>query len=177
MLTNKTFPTTSHPIKTTCIVEWRRGIPGRRQVVSFPPALTNLSVLLPLECSNRHHLQTKTSSNGRSNPVWVPGLRIDPLHLLAGCRKRRLNQTPLGLRPPWPHRITDNGLEWKREHSEEGPLMGTLPQELSSLQLTSEPVMVQRKKKPTEVPGENRKKHHITVRDLLRFLTSSQRFW
>jgi len=20
--------------------------------------------------------------------VWVPGLRIDPLHLLAGCRKR-----------------------------------------------------------------------------------------
>jgi len=34
-----------------------------------------------------------------------------------------------------------------REHSEEGPLMGTLPQELSSLQLTGEPVMVQRKKK------------------------------
>jgi len=21
-------------------------------------------------------------------PVWVPGVRIDPLHLLAGCRKR-----------------------------------------------------------------------------------------
>jgi len=29
-----------------------------------------------------------------------------------------------------------------------GPLVGTLPQELSFLQLTGEPVMVQRKKKP-----------------------------
>jgi len=24
----------------------------------------------------------------RMNPVWVPRLRIDPLHLLAGCCKR-----------------------------------------------------------------------------------------
>jgi len=41
-------------------------------------------------------------------------------------------------------------MDWsKREHSEEGPLVGTLPQELSSLQLTGKPVMVQRKKKPS----------------------------
>jgi len=31
-------------------------------------------------------------------PVWVPGLRIDPLRLLAECRKRRLYQAPLNLR-------------------------------------------------------------------------------
>jgi len=30
-------------------------------------------------------------------PVWVPGLRIDPLLFLAGCRKRRLNQTKLDI--------------------------------------------------------------------------------
>jgi len=30
-------------------------------------------------------------------------------------------------------------------------------------------------RRPTEAPKENRKKHHITVRDLLRFLTSSRR--
>jgi len=32
---------------------------------------------------------------------------------------------------------------------EEGPLVGILPQELSFLQLAGEPVMVQRKKKPS----------------------------
>jgi len=31
-------------------------------------------------------------------PVRVPGLRIDPLRLLAKCRKRWLNQVPLNLR-------------------------------------------------------------------------------
>jgi len=32
------------------------------------------------------------------NPVWVPRVRIDPLRLLAGCRKRRLNQAPVNFR-------------------------------------------------------------------------------
>jgi len=31
-------------------------------------------------------------------------------------------------------------------------------------------------RRPMEVPEENRKKHHITVRDLLKYLTSSRRF-
>jgi len=35
------------------------------------------------------------------------------------------------------------------EHTEEGFLVGTLSQELSSFQLKGEPVMVQRKKKPS----------------------------
>jgi len=42
--------------------------------------------------------------------VWLPGVRIDPLCLLAGCRKWRLNQAPLNVRA-WPHLITDDGLE------------------------------------------------------------------
>jgi len=31
-------------------------------------------------------------------PMWVPELRIDPLRLLTGCHKRRLNQACLNLR-------------------------------------------------------------------------------
>jgi len=42
--------------------------------------------------------------------VWVAGVRIDPLHFLAGCRKRRLNQAPLNLHA-WPHLINGDGLE------------------------------------------------------------------
>jgi len=39
-----------------------------------------------------------TKADGRLfHPVWVPGLRIDPLRLLARCRKRRLNQAALNL--------------------------------------------------------------------------------
>jgi len=44
------------------------------------------------------------------------------------------------------------------EHSEEGPLVGTLPQELSSSQLTGEPVMVQRKKKPSGARQKRQRK-------------------
>jgi len=43
-----------------------------------------------------------TMKNGatvpRMNPRVGPGLRIDPLRLLAGCRKRRLSQALLNLR-------------------------------------------------------------------------------
>jgi len=46
-----------------------------------------------------------------SSPVWVSGLRIEPLRFLTGCRKRRVNlQAPLNLRA-WPHLISDVGLE------------------------------------------------------------------
>jgi len=41
---------------------------------------------------------------------------------------------------------------------EEGPLVGTLPQELSSLQPTGEPVMVQKKKKPSGAQWKRLKK-------------------
>jgi len=50
---------------------------------------------------------------------------------------------------------------------EEGPLVGTLQQELSCLQLTGKPVMVQRKKKPSGAQRKclwKQKKHHITVK-------------
>jgi len=41
---------------------------------------------------------------------------------------------------------------------EEGPLVGTLPQELGSLQLPDEPVMVQRKKKPSDARRKRQRK-------------------
>jgi len=41
---------------------------------------------------------------------------------------------------------------------EEGSLVGTLPQELSSMQLTGEPVMVQRKKKPSSARWKRQRK-------------------
>jgi len=41
--------------------------------------------------------------------------------------------------------------------------VGTLPQELSSLQLTAEPVMVQRKKKPSDAQRKRLKKQKKTI--------------
>jgi len=39
----------------------------------------------------------------------VAGFRIDPLHFLAGCRKKRIHPgTP---QSPWPHPNSDDGLE------------------------------------------------------------------
>jgi len=41
-------------------------------------------------------------------------------------------------------------MDWsERKHSAERPFVETFQKELSSLQLTGEPVMVQRKKKPS----------------------------
>jgi len=64
----------------------------------------------------RRHLNTiRMGTNGTHRsllppPVWVPGVRIDPLRLLAGCRKRRLNQAPLNIRA-WLHPNGDDDLE------------------------------------------------------------------
>jgi len=40
---------------------------------------------------------TQYCTTAHTDPVWAPGLRTDTLCLLAGCRKRRLNQAPLNL--------------------------------------------------------------------------------
>jgi len=48
--------------------------------------------------NNMHHfMEPSLNVFVMPPPVCVSGLRIDPLHLLAGCRKRRLNQAPLNL--------------------------------------------------------------------------------
>jgi len=50
-------------------------------------------------------------------------------------------------------------MDWsKRGDIRKGALVETLPQELSSLQLTGEPVMVQRKKKPSGVQWKRLRK-------------------
>jgi len=59
--------------------------------------LWGLLLFRPGICS-RHTCLIEAAMLGDCHPVWVPGLRIDPLHLLAGCRERRLSQAPLNLR-------------------------------------------------------------------------------
>jgi len=111
------------------------------------------------------------------NPVWVPGLKIDPLRLLAGCRKRQLNQAPLKLR----------GLIWllMMDWSERGNILKSGPswepfRKNSALCSWQEYQSWCKERRNPQAPNGriwgNRQKHHITVRDLLRFSTSSQRF-
>jgi len=171
-------------------------------------------------------------SKSQQHPVWVQGLRTDPLRLLAGCRNRRLNQAPLNLR----------GLIWLLmiDWSERGNIRksgnpSARTQLFAAGRWTSHGSKKEETlRRPTEAPEEtrkseccptgwweleaptvahralglmlilgvavaqqdrchlvghlkmprarwsvlsrNRKKYHITVRDLLRFLTSSRRF-
>jgi len=61
-------------------------------------------------------------------------------------------------------------MDWsEREHLEEGPLVGTLPQELSSLQLTGEPVVVQERRNLQAPDGSargNKKKRMLPHRPM-----------
>jgi len=102
---------------------------------------------------------------------------MDLLHLLAGCRKRRLNQAPLNLR----------GLIWllmmdwsDRENiRKRGPSWEPFRKNSALCRWQVNQSWFKERRNPQAPNGStrgNRKKHHITVRDLLRFLTSSQRF-
>jgi len=176
-----------------------------------------------------------------SHPVWVPELRIDPLHLLAGCRKRRLNQATFNLRGliwllmmDWSERgnIRKRGPLWEPFHKNSALCSWQANQSWFKERITLRcPTEVPEEKRKSECcaphpqadvgpgaqgahsgelctgtdvdtgcssrtkrplsPGgtprrmprarwsilsRNRKKHHVTVRDLLRFLISSRKF-
>jgi len=103
--------------------------------------------------------------------MWIPGLRIDPLCLLARCYKRTKPGTS---QHPWPHLITDDGLEWKRGPSWEPFRKNSA---LCSWQANQSWFRERRNSQaPNGSAFRKQKKHHITVRDLQRFLTSSWRF-
>jgi len=172
------------------------------------------------------------------DPVWVLGLRIDPLRLLAGCCKRWLNQAPLNLRgliwllmmdwskggnirkmgPLWEPFCKNSALcSWQANHSWfkerwnsqvcDGSARGNkkkrmLPHRPTENRELEEPTVSNRALRLMLIPGvavaqkdrchlmghlrmprarwsvlsRNRKKRHITVRNRLRFLTSSRRF-
>jgi len=70
-------------------------------------------------------------------------------------------------------------MDWSQRGNIQRPLVGTHSQELSSLQLTGEPVTVQRKKKPSGAQRKRLRKQKEAPYNSYRppeVLTSSQRF-
>jgi len=111
-----------------------------------------------------------------ANPVCVPGLRIDPLRLLAGCRKMQLNQAPLNLRGL----CCSLMMNWSERENirKRGPLWEPFSKNSALCSWQANQSWFKERINPQAPNGSawgNRKKHHITVRDLLRFLTSSWR--